>query len=765
MESLSEEDTYKWESRSAGLSLRVPLHFEVKDRHVEVGASLPLWEPPAVVFFDKWGEAAAKETEEDEVSHVLPRTVAISSRPNPEGLTLKQFCRATLLEILQLRAIAEIDGETDLHRISVGEQLNQECSIDGRPVFVTRFSYAVGQGKDWSGYVLIGCVSKMGSLVLVSVRCRSHDVYPTLYEYAVQCLSRTLSGLEASVADPNFIRHPQRAALSNSIADKGEITYRNANVAFEFSLPAYPLSLQIGKSILQSTTAHLIFSMLITIRMTPPEVGGAPEENGSAYETSSQQLVEACLGVDIEDVTKARHASILSTAEYGALKIRSTMSEFTNTKPSGTPLTNFIGNRSGVSYLWTGSLSGAVSSRFCKCMSCVTLNSNKGVAVSYFTKTGQGLFDMNLHLLQDLLKDIYFIPEGEADGPFNGDDVMSIRLQNAEDFATSFGGETAMNGNPAKSVARYVFLAKSSTNGVVAANGTQFVPICDQPDTDTSDTTRRKKKRNNEKDVSDADDFIDVSGIAHLRIEERPPSSASEDNPDSVNDAAESPKNLSKEPHLSPKADDASPQCSPAASVHNVSEVLSDTQQMDPVSPTSAPPLSPQSLSGGAANGAVYVGDEGVSLRRVYALNCSKRGAKPNSRLLSVLPSEAASSPSEVLDLSLNYFGKFFDTALYLFKFFPKVAFLILDDMNLTNADVKLLSAACEQLPALCSLSLKNNVDVSLASSKALLCAIKNCPNLVEMHLEGTSLGKDVIGLLAVEMQSKIELSESFAKK
>ncbi|KAJ9438810.1 hypothetical protein DIPPA_11731 [Diplonema papillatum] len=148
--------------------------------------------------------------------------------------------------------------------------------------------------------------------------------------------------------------------------------------------------------------------------------------------------------------------------------MKQVMAEYANTKPSGVPLTSTIGKRSGVSYLWTGSTSSQVGSVFCKSLCCATLSGNTGVVVSYWTRSGQGWFDMNLHIMQELLKDVHFISEREAmrHSPASGG-MQTVRLRTERDFADSFAKDR--NGEqPSKAdtqVPHYVFLASCSTDG------------------------------------------------------------------------------------------------------------------------------------------------------------------------------------------------------------------------------------------------------------------------------------------------------------
>ena len=817
---LAEEFTYTWRSAMHGISLRVPLHFAILDAHSEDrGCALPSF-APAVVFHDKWGELQrlslvgeeGAEREEDDggvggvgaggdgVLHVMPRTVSLSVRENTEGWDLAEFCRHALRDVLSVPTVTEVDGETDLHRIPVRSKLVAAGAggLGDGPSFEFSFC-SPAPGGAWAGCRVLGCCMEAAAssrLVLMCIRSFSEDVYACLPQYVasvVSLLTRGSKGLCAferqkkADTDGGFY---SAAASADARWRLGEVSYRNAAAAVAFTLPAYAVQFHPGGSLIQAAQRHNLFSLVMQLRLHPaPE---AEAEQGSSPEAfyQAQQPVEVSLGIDVEDVMKARNETILSAAAYGGLKMKSVMQGFTNTKPSGTPLTSYIGNRSGVSYLWTGNLSTATTSRVCKAMCCVTLNGNNGVVVSYFTRTGQGLFDMHLHILQQLLQDICFIPEGEADGRFDGAAATTVRLSTEEDFAATFKEDAA-----ADKLARYVALAARSTGGLVP--GTVAAPISSllgtrdaaatppsggAKETTTGGAPRRTLRSagssgrsaatddtgssGGEKAAAAAasaeqNDFVDVSDMAHLNQEAQAHEDSEEAGWGEGDGEGEEDAAAAQEEEDggedgggagSPgKAEAGSPPlavgASPVPPVDSEEEESPDSDQVGGGGTEAR-----EGGGGGGLEGTLEVA--GANLRQLYARACAGQGAKPNSRLLEMLPTYSASWHCETLDLSLNYFGKAFSAVLRLFDCMPCVTHLVLEDMNLSNGDASALCTAAARLPCLRSLSLRGNPHISLASSKALLKLLKARPTVVELRLEGTSVGDHVIGMLKSEAEA-----------
>eukprot|EP01063_Lacrimia_lanifica_P012784 TRINITY_DN19488_c0_g1_i1.p1 TRINITY_DN19488_c0_g1~~TRINITY_DN19488_c0_g1_i1.p1 ORF type:complete len:829 (+),score=296.75 TRINITY_DN19488_c0_g1_i1:79-2487(+) len=786
---------FTWVSKKVGVMLRAPLHWEVKDLQLEVGATLPGL-TPCIIFYDRYGYILPNDTAQpasgeegfsgEGVLELSPRSISIVVQDLTAPTTLRDLCKSCLKAALTTENVKEVDGNDSIREINVGKKTQTALTLCGRPAF--RFSYSA-HGSEWEGSHVFGTVDG-DRAVIVTLKTTSEDVYESLPGYTDTLLEPHLKAagnfaLFPPEAQPEVSEDDKlfdRAQASGMVAkwELGVLSYRNATAAIAFRLPAYPLQFKLGSSIIMANARQNIFNVTIVLKVLPPADPSADDDLD--HITRTQQPVEISLGIDIEDIVRAHRSTIMSAAEYGSTKLKAIMSEFTNTKPSGAPLTNYIGNRSGVSYLWTGHLSTAMSSKFYKAMCCVTLSSNKGIVVSYFTRTGQGLFDMNLHIMQDLLKDIYFIPEREADGDFSLPDAVSVRLMNAGDFEPTFTNKPAqMN--------RYVYLAGCSTNGEVAGfDGAPMKITADGARAEEEapvETSRRKKDRGKNKTAAavveeEADSLIDVSDVAWIQrafntYDEYPDDVAKAEGDGEAGADPDAPPAAAGEggeaDEGAPHAEDgAADPASPAAGTEGVDEAGGDgdddgqeeagfgdpegggvpgEEREDPTSPAGA--LSPQSAQTDGEEG-----DEvtGVSLYQIYQKACARRGVKPNSRFSLILPQDSLYDHSlHDLDLSLSYFGKGFAAVVYLFKFTPNLHTIAFNNMSLTNDDVATLCAACLHLPNLRALELAHNPHISLASARPLLNLAKRMPTLRRVDLTETAMGPDVVGLIRAELQ------------
>ena len=760
---LPQEEIFNWDSKRLGMCLRAPMTWGI-DNASDDEFGLP-GNPSCVVLTDRWGgirKSRDQETEHDdpndtEVYDVVPRSLAFSIRELNDPMELKTLCKETLKSVLSIKGLSEIDGNTNLRAITVGRKAQTQCMLAGRTAF--GFSYSVNGNKSWEGCYVIGTYEPTRKLaLLVTIKCQSSDVYTTLPQYAIDLSSHFGDVSNLSFYEPGHqVEDTEPDSLFNRPLGvdakwtKGVMTYRNPTAAIAFELPAYPMTIREGVSLTRSNPSVHIYNLTIILKVHPPDIAGE-EEIGM---TASHQPVEVSIGIDIEDTVRAKHPTIMSAAEYGTLKMKVIMHEFANSKPSGTPLTNFIGNRNGVSYLWTGNVSSELRSKFCKAMCCVTLNNNKGIVVSYFTRTGQGLFDMNLHIMQDLLKDIYFIPEREADGKFSRDQATSILLQTSDDFSSTFEKE-----GRSQQLSRYVFLASCSTGGALQGyTGASVIPFPSEvkDEEEVTKKKRNKKAADNRLAENDTDSVIDVSDIPHfaLPVEE---TIESEDEGSQKSDRNETPEE-EQQPDKQEAAECIEEQLTSP-------EADASLQEADATVECNSPEADVPTSQSPPPTGMVLKQDDesddevtGVSLKQIYTKACSRHGVKSNSRLLQRLPTESLYAFSiEELDLSLNYFGKGFEAACYLFKFMPKLRTLQFNEMSIGNEEVRILASYCEKVQTLTHLSLRSNPRISLASSKPLLGLLKKNQNITSIELLGTSVGNDVVKLLNSQTEiNKIE--------
>ncbi|CAD2222138.1 hypothetical protein, conserved [Angomonas deanei] len=143
----------------------------------------------------------------------------------------------------------------------------------------------------------------------------------------------------------------------------------------------------------------------------------------------------------------------------------------------------------------------------------------------------------------------------------------------------------------------------------------------------------------------------------------------------------------------------------------------------------------------------------GPSLRDVYQRCCEVQGCKPNSYLISKLPTDGRfSSQVEEVDLTASYLGHpGFIAVLRLLDHLPALRRVHFNNMSLDNTDV---AAMCDMLashPTLGEIYLNDNPRITLPSTKHLQRLLAENPRIYVLTLQGTKLGPLVIEKLERE--------------
>eukprot|EP01065_Artemidia_motanka_P004328 TRINITY_DN12068_c0_g1_i1.p1 TRINITY_DN12068_c0_g1~~TRINITY_DN12068_c0_g1_i1.p1 ORF type:complete len:876 (+),score=228.39 TRINITY_DN12068_c0_g1_i1:58-2628(+) len=688
---------------------------------------------------------------------------AAAADAQSSDVDLRRACRQCLKETLRNERLVEIDGVEDLKQIRVGEKASRNLVIGGCRAFGFQYSLRSGGQQPESYRYLMGTIDPRRRVrVLILVGTANPDLYPSLQKYCQDVVTQHFGSTQNlqlfrpqpppqdSLELAGELGRGERAKL-----ERGYVRYRNCGAALAFDIPAHAQEWQRGVSLTRAKSVAHVLLLAIRLRVHPTarDLPQGLETSGDEELLAGQrQPVDVSLGIDVEDIVRARHPGILSAAQYAALKMKSVMLEFQNTKPNGAPLTHTIGSRSGVSYVWTGNISSDTRvSNYQKAMCSATINNNKGIVVSFLTKMGQGIFDTNLFLMQDLLKSFRFIPEREADGPFDPCKATIERLQTEGAFRSAFAGK---EGGGQTLVARYTFLASCSTAGGAPARSGQQTALLPEERGFGEEEERKGRRKGRAKAAAaeaDSDSVIDVSDIPHLTAvaeevyhlgttpapgaedeEELPPE---DEPPEEIPETAESPQ---------PEPEEA-----------DAAEVPEDVQEAD-AGPS--PQAAPEAVAEEAAvpeDPPTVEEDEmtAVSMRHLYLKLCERFRCKTNSRFLSCLPTDMVLAATiQELDLSLNYFGNGFAAAVGLLAHMPNLHTVLLDDITLSNEDVRALCGAVASHPCVRHLSLRDNGKVSLASGRMLLGLVRTNPRIEFIDLEGTSIGAEVVDRINAEI-------------
>eukprot|EP00756_Hemistasia_phaeocysticola_P064091 Hpha_TRINITY_DN7529_c0_g1::TRINITY_DN7529_c0_g1_i1::g.19160::m.19160 len=556
----------EWLHDELGVRISYPLYWGLAEPS-EFASELPSWRPRLVIR-DKEGvqvdqllkraeraeeEGEPEEEEPAEERERLVRKLIVymeqhqpegdlegsskSPRKDPQAMfesELRNTCMSCLKELLRNPRVVEIDGVSDLKSIRVGEKCQQGLILAGFRAFGFHYSLKARPGRreeDCWRY-LIGTYDprRRATVVVVVATVQQEAAGDALLKYVNSIVCPHLGSaahFEVFRPQPPEEEPEEDLAYAGELRrgrrerqERGVVRFRHSTAAIAFEIPAYDQDWSRGISLTRAKSHAHILRLIIRLRIHPtgPDLE-VPDDSGEAELIAAhRQPVDIGLGLDVEDIVRARHPGILSAADYAALKMRPVMVEFLNTKPNGAPLTHSIGNRSGVSFLWTGNISMDTRlTNYQKVMCSGTVSNNKGVVISFFTKMGQGLFDTNLHIMQDLLKTVRFIPEREADGPFNEAKATTERLDKEEHFRQAF---SSREGGGGVLVPRYTFLASCSTAGG-APNGSGHAGLLlpDERGFNEDDDKKATKKKARGKATSaeqDGDSVIDVSDIAHF---------------------------------------------------------------------------------------------------------------------------------------------------------------------------------------------------------------------------------------------------------
>eukprot|EP01062_Namystynia_karyoxenos_P070028 TRINITY_DN65404_c0_g1_i1.p1 TRINITY_DN65404_c0_g1~~TRINITY_DN65404_c0_g1_i1.p1 ORF type:complete len:979 (+),score=338.18 TRINITY_DN65404_c0_g1_i1:82-2937(+) len=722
---------------------------------------------------------------------------------------LRKLCKQVLKLTLHQEHLHDIDGVTDVRQIRVGDKCNRGLYIGGFRAF--GFAYTLYHKRDRTnaGYrYLVGSFDPRRHVRTTFIICTDDEALQTaLPRYAQEVLCAHLGSQQnfQLFRPPATADEPAPGDIVSELGrgdqmrqEHGYVRYCNAGAALSLSVVAHPQQWQRGVSLTRARSAAHILRLIVRMRVHPTAQDTAAlamDDLDDELAGIAVQPVDVSLGVDVEDIVRARHPGLMSAAQYASLKMKPVMLEFQNTKPNGAPLANTIGGRSGMSFLWTGNVSGeSRMTNYQKAMCSATICNNKGVVASFFTKMGQGIFDTNLYIMQDLLKYMCFIPEREADGPFDTARATKERLCSADDFKEAFAGK---EGGGTHLVARYTFLASCFADGGVAGRwgpqaGGHPKVIQIEPEGEGGEEERRGRRRQAKARPAAADQdtnsAVDVSDIPHIQkaAEEETQQreywakvneSLGEDGAQQYDHPLEregmegGPPAPPALPPDEPPAAEQSPQAASGAESAAASpEAVPDSPQPTARSAQSPPegaaeeeaaPSEPQRSPRAEAAPALTVEERemvGTGLRHMYLMICERHGVRPNSRFLSKLPTDGAVTATiESLELSWNYFGKGFAAALELLLHMPRVLSVELDDMSLTNEDVRAMCAVAAQHPRLQRISLRDNPKVSLASGKALLGLVRSCPRIEVIDLDGTSIGEEVIDRIQAEIDAHAE--------
>lgn len=164
------------------------------------------------------------------------------------------------------------------------------------------------------------------------------------------------------------------------------------------------------------------------------------------------------------------------------------------------------------------------------------------------------------------------------------------------------------------------------------------------------------------------------------------------------------------------------------------------------------PGLTREMLSGTAVQQALqephtHEKELGPSIHALYLSCCTDFACKPNSYLVQRLPTDPRYTDLvEELDLSSNYVGHSgFMAVLTTLEHLPCLRYVHFNSMSLDNSDIENLCQVVRSHPTLSAVHLRNNPNVTLPATKALIHLLRDNHRISTLDVHGTHLGDGVI--------------------
>lgn len=210
--------------------------------------------------------------------------------------------------------------------------------------------------------------------------------------------------------------------------DYGEIRYEDQDAAISFSLALRPLRFRpdfsptktVGVGSIACMTLELnLFESLIDDEAVA-EVAGMPK----------YKMNQVLLCLEVEDVARMNYPEVMTTSEYAERKTSRLLEGLSDAKVVGTSTLLLIGPRIGSNHIITFQYEPFHG--LAKAMYVSTLVGNFGVTAYYLTKLGGGYFESHLHLLNELLRRLEYLPQHRDNITFSRFDVVNVRLLETE---------------------------------------------------------------------------------------------------------------------------------------------------------------------------------------------------------------------------------------------------------------------------------------------------------------------------------------------
>lgn len=210
--------------------------------------------------------------------------------------------------------------------------------------------------------------------------------------------------------------------------DYGEIRYEDQDAAISFSLALRPLRFRPDFSPTKTVGVGSIACMTLELNLFESLIDDEAVAEVTGMPKYKMNQVLLCL--EVEDVARMNYPGVMTTSEYAELKTNRLLDGLSDAKVVGTSTFLLIGPRIGSNHIIT--FQYEPFNGLAKAMYVSTLVGNFGVTAYYLTKLGGGYFESHLHLFNELLRRLEYLPQHRDNITFSRFDVVNVRLLETE---------------------------------------------------------------------------------------------------------------------------------------------------------------------------------------------------------------------------------------------------------------------------------------------------------------------------------------------
>ncbi|ORC86517.1 uncharacterized protein TM35_000271070 [Trypanosoma theileri] len=369
----------------------------------------------------RYTDLAAVMKPDNELWTEIPKRVSVLYSHIPPDMTLAAYCIRSVQHVLSDSHVVSVDGSNDLTHLCVGDKLRCPHRLGGHRSFHFRYHVSVKSKLIKDVVYAIGTIIHQRGY-LCTVQCSEEE---ELEGYIVNNFLPQYTNPDKFAVDQDVAYEEMTSAILREQQELfGELRYFDADAAVAFSIPMHPMRIRPDFSPTQTVGVGSIACMTLELDVHQKLIDDFAEADITGM--PKYKINPVILFLDVEDVARMGYPRIMSMEQYSQLKTNRLLDIFEDAKIVGTPVTNYMGIRTGRSrtVMFTYEPFNAVV----KAMTVSSIVGSFGVSAVFLTKLGGGLFDAHLYLYQQLLKGITFSEKTAAKMLFSRFNTVNVRL-------------------------------------------------------------------------------------------------------------------------------------------------------------------------------------------------------------------------------------------------------------------------------------------------------------------------------------------------